>query len=270
MHKKKWIVALLVVVFATVYLVWQNNDLTVSSHEIEVDAEALDGLHVVQLSDLHAKTFGDDQTRLVNKVIALEPDIIVLTGDMVDSDVDSPETHLAFLGELSEVAPIYAVSGNHEYWSESAEEVETLYESLGVTSLEDACIPFSDTAYPVTLCGIRDYMTFSGFTDYEDSLPDPSQNRFNILLAHRPVYFESYAERDYDLVLSGHAHGGMIRLPFLGGLYGPDQGWFPSYTTGPYKESGTTMIVSRGLGNSVFPFRIQTRPEIIAIELKSR
>jgi predicted MPP superfamily phosphohydrolase len=214
--------------------------------------------------------FGENQKRLVKEVKTLEPDLVVLTGDMVDGDVESIETHLAFLKDLTDETPVYAVSGNHEYWSASSQEVKTVYDTLGVTSLEDECLLFSESSQPIKLCGISDYEKFSDFQDYRETIPKPEENTFNILLAHRPVYFDTYASFDYDLVLSGHAHGGMIRLPFIGGLYAPDQGFFPSYTTGPYIEDGTTMIVSRGLGNSVFPFRIQNRPEIIAITLENK
>lgn len=269
--RRKILIALLVfLVVITGYLLWQNNDITTTHQEIEVDSEALDGFRIVQLSDLHAKVFGENQKRLVEKVEALEPDLIVLTGDMVDGDVESIETHLAFLKDLTDETPVYAVSGNHEYWSASAEEVRTVYDTLGVTSLEDACTAFSDPSQPITLCGINDFEKFEGFQEYRQTLPEPEENTFNLLLAHRPVHFDTYASFDYDLVLSGHAHGGMIRLPFVGGLYAPDQGFFPSYTTGPYIEDGTTMLVSRGLGNSVFPFRIQNRPELVATTLQSK
>ncbi len=215
------------------------------------------------------RCLGENQKRLVEKVESLEPDLIVLTGDMVDSDVESIESHLAFLEVLTEDTPVYAVSGNHEYWSESSEVVRTVYDALGVSVLQETCTPFKDTAFPIELCGISDYEKFTGFQDYKATLPEPANNRFNLLLAHRPVFFETYTALDYDLVLSGHAHGGMIRLPFTGGIYSPDQGLFPSYTSGPYKDNDTTMVVSRGLGNSVFPFRVQNRPEIVLLTLKS-
>ncbi len=266
---RRWLIALAATGFIALYLLWQNNHLTVTNYNVTTHDEELEGVRIVQLADLHHKSFGEDQLRLEEKVLGLEPDLIVLTGDMVDGDVTDVETHLAFLGNLIDEAPIYAVSGNHEHTSDKMDDVRKVFDDLGVVLLENESrrVNVEDTS--LELHGVSDPVSFKSEEAYPEALPDASDDAFDILLVHRPAYFDAYSDKDYDLVLSAHAHGGMFRLPFYGGIYAPDQGFFPAYTEGPYTEKGTTMILSRGLGNSVIPFRIMNRPDIVLITLKS-
>jgi len=266
--KRRWIIILSLVVCIPLYFLWQNTHLVTTHYEIDVSNESLNGLRIVQLSDLHSKTFGDSQERLVSKVLDLEPDLIVLTGDMIDKNVESIDNHLNFLRNFTEEeVPVYAVSGNHEYWTNNLDEIKVIYDDLGVVFLDDESSEVTINDTTLTLFGLSDRAKHPSDTAYLNALPEGEAQTFSLLLAHRSVFFNSYSEKDYDLVLSGHAHGGMFRLPFIGGLYSPDQGLFPKLTTGPYKKEDTFLIVSRGLGNSVIPLRIMNRPEIVVVNL---
>ncbi|MFW5893166.1 MAG: metallophosphoesterase [Bacillota bacterium] len=268
--KKRLVAVILLIILILSYLLWQNNHLSITHYRLEVTDDALHGIRIVQLSDLHAKTFGEDQERLVDKVLNRDPDLIVLSGDMLDDKVEDTEDHLAFLENLADEVPVYAISGNHEYWTGEIDTVKSVYETLGIDFIDDESRTVNVGEATFTITGIRDRTDFPNGYAYLESLDDAEGEYFELLLAHRPIHFEGYAAKGYDLVLSGHAHGGMVRLPFIGGVYGPDQGFFPDYTTGPYRNGETTMVVSRGLGNSVMPFRIMNRPEIVVITLEAK
>ena len=177
--------------------------------------------------------------------------------------------------ELNKIAPIYFVTGNHEAWSD---HYDTLKESLlnqSVNILDNEAIVLQRNGEELLLLGLKD----SAFaTEDEHSLAIEARvqelsgqfDGFKLLLAHRPELFESYVRNDLNLVLSGHAHGGQFRLPFIGGLIAPDQGLFPEYTSEVYEKNKTKMVVSRGLGNSIIPLRFNNRPELIFIQLTNK
>lgn len=251
------------------YCLWENNALTTSNYTYtsgEIGSE-LDGYKIVQISDLHNKSFGGKSSRLLEAITAESPNIIVVTGDIVDSRHTDIDTALEFVQGAVEIAPVYYITGNHEHML-SAEDFDTLMQGMtdaGVIILDNECTQISVGDAQFNLIGLSN-------TDLTDGtlgdISPSSENQLNILLAHQPQFIENYAAGGADIVLSEHAHGGQIRLPFIGGLFAPGQGLFPEYCDGSHTVDHTTMIVSRGLGNSVFPLRINDRPEIVVLELK--
>ncbi|MFW5894872.1 MAG: metallophosphoesterase, partial [Bacillota bacterium] len=205
--KKRLIIPILLIVLIPLYLLWQNNHLSITHYSVQVEEDALDGIRIVQLSDLHAKTFGENQERLVERVREANPDLIVLTGDMLDDKVENTEDHLEFLGDLVDAAPVYAITGNHEYWDDELDSIMAVYEDHGVHFIDDTSEEVTVNDATFTITGIRDRTDFPSDAAYLDSLENAGSERFELLLAHRPIHFESYADKGYDLVLSGHAHG---------------------------------------------------------------
>lgn len=234
------------------------------------------GFKIVQLSDLHSKAFGDDQQTLVKKVMKEKPDLIVFTGDLVDSKKYDEKTSLTLMEKLTDMAPVYYVTGNHEWWSGKYDSLEEKLSDIGVEVMSNTTEEIVIGNERILLTGIDDpaeentLETEASIAEasIKEALTDIETGDFHILLSHRPELFSLYAEYQFDLVLSGHAHGGQVRIPFIGGLIAPNQGLFPAYTAGTYKINNTTMIVNRGLGNSIIPQRIFNRPEIVVVTLK--
>lgn len=273
-RKKKIVVYLVVLAFILGLLSWQqNNALSVSDYEMasaEVPVEA-DGFRIVQLSDLHNKSFGLNQVRLVSKVEKLKPDIIVITGDIVDARRYDPEPALILVKQLQSLAQVYYVNGNHESDVPTYPEFEQRMIQSGVRVLRNEREVLFDGQEKIAIIGIDDptFMATSGFVTRLNSLSDGFEG-FKILLSHRPERFETYVDQGYDLIFSGHAHGGQIRLPFFGGVIAPHQGFFPMYDAGEFEREGAKLIVNRGLGNSLFPQRIFNTPEIVLMILKHK
>lgn len=243
---------------------------TVSSHKIPED---FDGFKIAQISDLHNDSFGKNNKRLLKKIRKNKPDIIVITGDIADSL--ETENATEFVRQASAIAPTYYVPGNHEAWIDHYPQLESAIQKNGATVLRNETVYLFQGNNALALSGIDDPQFFSNTPEQsitmESALVYLADNTvpYQILLSHRPEYFEIYCENGYDLVFSGHAHGGQIRLPFVGGIYAPNQGLFPKYDSGAFTKDSTTMIVSRGLGNSVFFPRIGNRPEIVITQLKA-
>ena len=279
-HKKKNAIILVAVSIAfvaiVIWIAWGNSALMVNEIKITNDKipQSFEGFRIAQVSDLHNAELGKDNNKLIEKLNECEPDIIVLTGDLIDSNHTNLEVALSFARQAVKIAPCYFVTGNHEAWIGSQyEELKTSLENAGVTVLQDEAIELNYGDECIQLIGLND----PDFSERDSFLSESiletklSQvnigNGFTILLSHRPEHFNVYQNKNIDLVLSGHAHGGQFRLPVLGGVIAPNQGLFPKYDAGTYTENGTTMIVSRGIGNSIIPVRINNRPEIIIIEL---
>ena len=220
---------------------------------------------------------GKDNEKLLAMLRDADPDMIAITGDLIDSRNTDIEVALQFIREAVKIAPCYYVTGNHEARVNEYGELKAGMEVAGVTVLEDVRTEIGMEGETITLIGVNDpsYQTDYLFGDSEtvmnaklDELQTENDG-FTILLSHRPELFDTYADYDIDLILSGHAHGGQFRLPFIGGLVAPNQGLFPEYDAGIYTEDNTNMLVSRGVGNSILPFRINNRPEVILIELQA-
>lgn len=274
--KKIFICTFTVFIAGAVYLWWGNNSLSISRYTVTNTKvpQSFNGYRIVQLSDLHNKDF---KGRLSERVKKLSPDIIVITGDLIDSrrtDISVPEK---LVTELKPIAPLYYITGNHESRIGTYPDLRNMLERNGVEVLDGRTVEIERNGEKIMLTGIDDATFFgSGTLDEKKTvfcqklkeLAENRDNGFGILLSHRPELIDTYAECGFDLAFTGHAHGGQIRLPFIGGVLTPNQGFFPEYDAGEFKKDNTTMIVSRGLGNSVFPFRIGNRPDIVLCELK--
>lgn len=251
---------------------------TVIQVEDEDIPSSFSSFRIVQISDLHNATFGYENNKLINAVKAADPDIIVLTGDMVDTKRRDIDVVLSFAENITPVAPTYFVTGNHDVKVLGREKLLTGLTEKGVTVLRNEKVVIEKGGEKITLMGIDDPKFLDDFMPYDDKTNTEKaieslmgeDDGFTVLLAHRAEMIDIFAKTEVDLVLTGHAHGGQIRLPSKGGMLSPGQGWWPEYTSGLYKENNTQMIVSRGLGNSAFPFRINNKPEIVVAELNSK
>lgn len=268
----------IVMALMAVFFIWQNNAIVIRSIDYKNTElpQAFEGYTIIHISDLHNKAFGNNQKRLLKKIRSSSPDIIVITGDLIDRRKYDLDTAMVFIKGAREIAPVYYVSGNHEAWSGDYKNIKKQLQSSSVEILDDRKTQLFKDKDSIEILGISDpaFLTSSD-TDKADlkylknSLGKLAQGpKFKILLSHRPELFDLYAGENIDLIFAGHAHGGQIRLPFIGGLVAPDQGWLPAYTDGAYIQKESTLIVSRGLGNSIFPLRVFNRPQIIKVVFK--
>ena len=272
------IVSVLVILCLGIWTLWGNTALKVNEHEIVSDRipEAFAGFRIAQVSDLHNKDFGEGYGQLLTLLSQINPDIIVVTGDLIDSRQTDLDVALEFAWQAGKIARVYYVSGNHEARIPEYEDLKIGLVKAGVVILENQKVEITREGESITLMGIDDpsFQEDYLFGDSESVARQAIENLQNesdgytILLSHRPEPFNLYVDTGMDLVFSGHAHGGQFRLPFIGGLVAPNQGFFPEYDAGLFSEGSTTMIVSRGIGNSIIPIRINNRPEIIVAELK--
>ncbi len=269
-NRKKYIksaIVLLIVIALLLFCNFQNKHLETTHYTYEAEQLGvdLDGYRIVQISDLHNAKFGKNNQKLVDRIRECDPDMIVLTGDLVDSNHTNVDRAVQFVNEIVKICSVYYVTGNHEYWLDTS-EYENLMDGLasaGMIILDDQVVEISRGDAKFRLVGLDDKSLADG--TLEALLSD--EKELTVVLAHEPQYFARYAGTGVDLVLSGHAHGGQFRLPFVGGIVAPDQGFLPEYTAGEYYMNGTEMIVSRGLGNSVVPVRLFNYPEIVCVEL---
>lgn len=281
--KKKYI--LLAVVAAillalVVWIAWGNKALELNTYTISSSdlPESFDGYRIAHVSDLHNAEMGKDNEKLLSMLWDTEPDMIAITGDLIDSRSTNVEVALQFIQEAVKIAPCYYVTGNHEARISEYKDLKKGLEEAGVIVLENARVEIEQDGEHITVLGVDDpsFQTDYLFGDAESVVNakltelHTDGDGYTILLSHRPELFDTYVARDMDLVLSGHAHGGQFRLPFIGGLVAPNQGLFPKYDAGLYTEENTNMLVSRGIGNSILPFRINNRPEVILIELQAK
>lgn len=278
--KKKTICILSgILLILIVWTAWGNAALELNTYTISSRGlpDAFDGYRIAQVSDLHNAEFGGGNQRLLDMLREAEPDMIAITGDLIDSRKTNIAVALAFAEEAVRIAPCYYVSGNHEARVPEYRELKAGLEAAGVTVLDDARVEIEISGKSITIIGVNDPSFLADYLTSDAAVMDRKLSElssedasFTILLSHRPELFDTYAAHDMDLVLTGHAHGGQFRLPLIGGLIAPNQGLFPKYDDGLYSEGNTNMIVSRGLGNSIIPFRFNNRPEVVLIELKSQ
>ena len=281
-EKKKLITIFAVVaallVALIVWIAWGNTALELNTYTITSDKlpEAFDGYSIAHISDLHNAEMGEDNEKLLSMLRSAEPEMIAITGDLIDSRNTNVEIALEFAKEAMKVAPCYYVTGNHEARVSEYDELKEGLAELGVVVLEDECIELEQDSEHIVLIGVddpsfdTDYLFGEAKMVMESKLQDLTgeDDRYTVLLSHRPELFDVYVESGVDLILSGHAHGGQFRLPFVGGLVAPNQGFYPEYDGGLHTKKNTKMLVSRGVGNSILPFRINNRPEVILIELQ--
>lgn len=250
-----------------------DSHLRVTTTEYSLDFANLpaefDGFRIVQLSDIHGAVFGKENAGLLRTVAAVEPDLIALTGDLADQYTDLEDTDRLLAG-LAEIAPVYYVSGNHE-WSEGLlEPLQELFQRRGVRYLRNEYLALERNGARIVLAGVEDP---NGWRDMPH--PDTLAARlreiypqdFVLLLGHRNDFLEKYPALPVDLVLCGHAHGGVIRIPGLGGLLGTGRELFPDYTAGVYAGGTYRMLVSRGLGSMREIPRLFNNPEVVVLTL---
>ena len=257
------------------YLQYENKALEITTIEVEDSKipKSFDNFSIIQISDLHDAEFGENQKNLIERVKEIDPDIIVITGDFIDFSRYNIKNSSNFISGVSDSYNVYYVPGNHEAALKSRyEEVRDNLQKAGATVLDNENYKICKDNKCINLIGIQD-ISFIENKD-ENILKNTiselkNESLYNILLSHRPNLWKIYEKAGMDLVLSGHAHGGQIRLPFNNGLYAPDQGVFPQYTSGDNEFGNTLVVISRGLGNSRFPFRVNNRPEIVNIILHS-
>ena len=264
-------------VMLIIWIAWGNKALELSSYTILSDKlpEAFNGFLIAQVSDLHNAEMGKDNEKLISMLKDAAPDIIVITGDMMDSRNTKVDVALDFAEQAVKIAPCYYVTGNHEARVDEYSDLKDGLLELGVIVLEDARAEIELSDKIITLIGVDDpsFQTDYLFGDDETIMKSKlneltsEDDGYTVLLSHRPELFDTYVESGVDLVFSGHAHGGQFRIPFVGGVVAPNQGVFPKYDAGIYSEGDTNMVVSRGVGNSIIPFRVNNRPEVILIEL---
>lgn len=270
------LISILVLTSLSIFFLWQNNGVKITNYIYSNSKLPMgfEGYKILQISDLHNKDF---KGRLSEKIREINPNIIVITGDLIDRRSTKIEVALEFTKDLVKVAPTYYISGNHEQLSGRYDEVKRELEKIDVRIMDGSYTVLSEKGHRIGLMGIPDptitqseetYLYSDNRAYIKNSLEvllEDVDTDFNILLSHRPELFGSYRDMGIDLVFSGHAHGGQIRIPFIGGLFAPNQGFFPQYTSGIHREAETSMVVSRGLGNSIFPLRVFNRPELVVV-----
>lgn len=241
---------------------------------------AFDGFVLCQVSDVHNEARGEGNAALLRALREAAPDLICITGDFLDSRRTDLDFALELAGQLAEIAPAVYVTGNHEARLMDLSALEAGLAARGVRVLRDGWTPLARGGEEIALLGLDD----PGFAAGEDwtlaegldqtqarlsALLAQAGDRFSLVLSHRPELLPAYAEAGADLVLSGHAHGGQVRLPGIGGLFAPGQGILPRLTSGVYARGETRLVVSRGLGNSAFPLRVFNPPEIVTVTLRA-
>ena len=282
MLKKRVALVLIILLFLMiVYLITGLDNSLVVTHYTITDSslpEGFDGFVIVQLSDLHGARFGDDQKDIIRLVQNENPDIVLLTGDMIDSKELYSEPAIELVSGLSEFFNVYAVTGNHEidilrrntnFYNESYAQLI----AAGMIDLDNSSVIFGKNGDFIRICGFadpRDVKTnqelIKRFNNNISSLYYPET--YNILLLHRANLAEWVRNKEFNVIFSGDNHGGQIRLPLVGGVISEDRSLFPKYDSGVYKLDDSFLIVNRGLGNTKMLPRIHNPPEVVVVTLK--
>ncbi len=274
-HPLRWVAALLILLaVGWCFLQWQLWGIQVTVTQVGVHGlpDGFEGLRIVQISDLHGHEYGQDSEALLALVAQQAPEFIVVTGDLIDQ-----ESHLAMVPALARglaaIAPTYYVTGNHEWAVGGVPRLKGILTECGVTVLSNQYVTLERNGDSLVLAGVDDPNGYADQKTPEElygEIQREAGDLCTILLAHRNDRFGQYAAAGYDLVISGHAHGGIVRLPFTDGLLGTDRKLFPTWTAGVYTLGDSTLFVSRGLGNNTVPihgFRLFNRPDLAVLEL---
>lgn len=270
MRKKHWWILPALAILVALALIALDERLILRTYTV-VSPKLTAEVRLAVVTDFHSSDNADD---VVAMVTSCAPDAVLMVGDMFDDDTANRPTErtLSLMRQLSAQYPCYYVSGNHEAWTGEMDALYQQTEEAGVKVLRMSSGVLTVHGQRIALCGIPDpyEMVFSGAPDTEEqlrqALEDVDSADFTVLLAHRPELLAKYAQFPLDLVVSGHAHGGQVRIPgVLNGLYAPNQGWFPKLAGGAYTQDGTTLIVSRGLAVRTRLPRIFNRPEVVLV-----
>lgn len=272
------------VFLALVLLILFSCDSRLKTVYYTVESDKLSApVRIALLTDLHSCRYGENQKNLIEAVQKQNPDIVLLGGDIFDDKVPHKNAELT-VKQLAEKYPCYYVTGNHEYWSREVGAILDIIEGYGIKVLSGKCDTIEVNGQTLNICGVDDpdaevYLAEGEPIEWQlkranEAVQEAKKTLgteiFSVLLSHRPELYETYQNYEFDLVLSGHAHGGQWRIPgLLNGLFAPDQGLFPEYAGGKYDYPGGTMIVSRGLARESTPVpRIFNRPELVVVEVK--
>ena len=278
-HPLRWLIpGLAVVVTGALWFNWQCWGLQTTHTEVVLSGlpAGFDGLRIVHLSDLHGHEYGQGSAELLERVAKEKPEIIVLTGDIIDRE-EQMDMIPALARGLAAIAPTFYVTGNHEWGvgTDAVRKLKPLLSECGVTVLTNRYEILERNGDQIVLAGVDDPNGFADQKTPEElaaQIADRAPGLYTILLAHRNDRFDQYAAAGYDLILSGHAHGGIVRLPFTDGLISTGLKLFPRWTSGVYTLGDSTLFVSRGLGNNTVPapgFRLFNRPEAAVITLRA-
>ncbi len=271
-RKKRIIAIILVVIIVVIACDFRLKTVRYTFTSAKVE----NSFKIALITDLHGNKYGENQRTLIDAIDKENPDVVLLGGDIFDDKIDYEESEET-IDILSKKYKCYYVTGNHEYWSKDVDNIVSIVKSYGITVLEGDVDIIDINGQLVNICGVSDpdnYVYLDGGEAIETQLKrvDEKANRdyYTILLSHRPEYYDVYSQYGFDLVLSGHAHGGQWRIPgILNGLYAPNQGLFPQYAGGLYEYDGGALVVSRGLDRQgVKVPRIFNRPELVIIEIK--
>lgn len=282
MKRKKVFLFLLALALAAFsgWIAWDNGRIVVTDYQITSQKlpKEFDGYKIAQISDLHNDEFGENNCELIGLLQELKPDMIAITGDLLDSRRTNVEKAFCFVKQAVEIAPCYYVTGNHESRKNEYLVLEEKMKKAGVIILRDKKVTLKQDDAEITVVGMED-PCFYVKDDKFKTIPKSVHRRvsklmedtegFVLLLSHRPELFDIYCQYGVDVALTGHVHGGQFRIPGIRGVIAPNQGFFAKYDAGLYEQGETKMILSRGLGQSAFPFRVNNPPELVMVELKS-
>lgn len=272
-----FVVCFLAAVAAGYFGARENNRLTVTEYTVSSEKlpVSFSGFKIAQVSDFHNPKSTKLVDSLVEQIENCKPDIIAVTGDLIDSRDTQIDIALDFIERICEIAPVYFVTGNHEGRISEYPRLRNGLEALGVNVLENECVTVERDGKYINLLGLNDPIFNTEKNIGGKRLlsrwirqAEVDRSRYTVVLSHRPEYNLAYSSQKMELALTGHAHGGQIRLPFIGGIYSPGQGLFPKYEGGMYELDKTVMIVSRGIGNSIFPVRLNNPPELVTVTLE--
>lgn len=276
------VILILAAVIFAVWIIWDNQRIVVNYIEVKSEClpENFEGYRIAHVSDLHNDEFGKDNERLIALIESTNPDMIAITGDLLDSRRTSVEKALNFVNRAVQIAPCYYVTGNHESrMDEEYGQMEKAMLEAGVIVLRNDKQTLEKDGAQMIVAGIDDprfVLATDRLVKMEEKvgkildkvLEGIPQEQFILLLSHRPELFDLYCEKGVDVVLTGHVHGGQFRIPGIGGVIGPGQGVLPDYDAGLYSKDRTKMVLSRGLGQSIVPFRINNPPELVLVVLR--
>ncbi|HAR92074.1 MAG TPA: hypothetical protein DCR28_03095 [Eubacterium sp.] len=250
------------------YLTYEHNSVCIKEHKLR-NKKIGKKIKIVHISDVHDRVFGKNNLGIIEKIKKQNPDYIAVTGDVLDNPHSDIKPMVFLMGELSKITKTFYVTGNHDdpITNPLADNFMEEIESKGVIVLNHE----SKVVNNISFIGIEDNLLSDKETvngNLKNIISNCPANSYKVLLIHEPQFFDIYVNNKVDLVLTGHTHGGFLRVPFSRyALYAPGQGLFPKYTKGIYKEDGTTMIVNAGLGASVLPIRVNNRPEVVSISI---
>jgi len=275
------IILLVITVPAVIILIDSNTRLVTTEYKLHFEnlPDSFDGYRIVLLADQHGAEHGKNNERLIEKIKAADPDIIVIAGDLIDRYQpgrpvdDQIRTAQVLVQQLVTLAPVYYVTGNHEWDSGRVQPLLSMLKENDVDVLQNQYRTITAGSEKIIIAGVEDANGPADMKKPEEFIGNIRQSEdpgFIVVLSHRNYSLSLYGRLGVDLVLSGHAHGGMVRLPFTDGLIGPQQDFFPTYTSGIYTKDSTTMVVSRGLGNHLGWTRFLNNPQVVVVELRSK